>query len=650
MKRLQPGDLLDGRYSIVETLAQGGFGQTYIAEDRRRPGHPQCVVKQLQPENRHPRLLETAERLFFTEAETLERLGSHKQIPRLLAYFQEEEEFYLIQEYINGQTLAQEMRLGNPWPEERIYQLLQSILQVLAFIHKDGVIHRDIKPDNIIRRYTDQALVLVDFGTVKQVRSQLTAQGQIAPTVAIGTPGYMPTEQSRGNPRHNSDIYALGMVAIQAATGLGLAQLQEDPTTGEVIWEPWAKVNPDLAKILSQMVRYHFKDRYQSAMDVLRDLEAAGAITSINVSTLEEVRSNDNYGTDPARTEQPEVRSVADAIPAPLSGPTSIQPNSPTATTNTQNEATVVASPQSPGAAPSGYGQNMPNQNMPNQGMPNQSGPGDGRYGQGETVVSSGGFPIPQQSPQNYPNPNYPPSQGQPPAGPNAQGAGYPQNPGYQNSGYSNNSQATVVAGGGQPAYRPTGQQGPYTASQYPSGPNPQGQYPQGQYSQGQYPQGQYSQGQYPQGQYPQGQYPQGQPSSGPYGQQPTGGAANSASSISSSLAIAAGLGSAGWLLAAAIFSFAGTFWLASGFWLALVALAIFAIFAKTRPVTEQVMWLVIAAIATGIATLLVPSKIGLFSLFAAGTFGWLSVIILAIFAGALAFALLLLAKSISLS
>lgn len=344
VKRLQPGDLLDGRYSIVQSLAQGGFGQTHIAEDQRRPGHPQCVVKQLQPENRNPRLLETAERLFFTEAETLEHLGHHEQIPRLLAYFQEGDEFYLVQEFVDGQTLTNEIKLGEPWPEAKVYELLRSVLQVLAFIHQNGVIHRDIKPDNIIRRYADQQLVLVDFGTVKQVRSHLTAQGQMVPTVAIGTPGYMPTEQNRGNPRPNSDIYALGMVGIQAATGLSLTQLQEDPETGELIWQPWAKVSDQLAAVLNQMVRYHFKDRYQSAVDVLKDLEASGAITSFSVLTADEA-------DEAAADHEPTDNHLVSETPANLSThppvretPTNSPPPAPTVVV----DPTVGKSTQTP--------------------------------------------------------------------------------------------------------------------------------------------------------------------------------------------------------------------------------------------------------------------------------------------------------------
>ncbi|MBD3882081.1 serine/threonine protein kinase [Phormidium tenue FACHB-886] len=269
MKSLFRGKILDRRYRIVRTLAKGGFGETYIAEDTRLPGNPWCVVKHLKPGNSNTTLLENAKRLFSSEAETLQKLGRHNQIPQLLAYFEENREFYLVQELIEGHTLTRELISGRLWSDPQICLLLQEICTILAFVHGQGVIHRDIKPDNILRRTHDQKLVLVDFGTVKQV----VAQNHISTTIIAGTPGYMPTEQGRGKPRPTSDLYALGIIGIQAATGLKPAQLQEDANTGEIQWQPWAKCSEELAAILSKMVRYHFKERYQTAEAVLQDVE-----------------------------------------------------------------------------------------------------------------------------------------------------------------------------------------------------------------------------------------------------------------------------------------------------------------------------------------------------------------------------------------
>lgn len=268
------GKLLDGRYQVVQVLGSGGFGQTYLAQDTRRPGNPICVVKHLKPASTNAGVLDTARRLFHSEGETLEQLGHHDQIPRLLAYFEENQEFYLVQEFIEGHTLGVELPPGQRWAESGVMQLLQEVLTVLEFVHHRGVIHRDIKPDNLIRRTLDNKIVLVDFGAVKQVRTQtITASGQVsAATVAIGTPGYMATEQAQGRPRPSSDIYSLGIIAIQALTGLAPLQLQEDLNTGELLWQHLVSVSPRLGTVLNKMVRYHFKDRYQSATEALQEL------------------------------------------------------------------------------------------------------------------------------------------------------------------------------------------------------------------------------------------------------------------------------------------------------------------------------------------------------------------------------------------
>lgn len=269
------GQILDGRYHVVRNLGEGGFSKTFLAEDTRRPGHPICVVKHLQPARTDPNFLAVARRLFHSEADALEKLGHHDQIPRLLAFFEQQQEFYLVQEFVPGAALAQMLTPGQPWPEAQVRILLQELLQTLAFIHRQGVIHRDIKPENIIRRQSDDKYILVDFGSVKQVSSQTLLQNdQMTGTVIVGTPGYMAGEQGRGKPRPSSDIYALGIVAIQALTGTHPSKFQEDEF-GELVWQGQAQVSPQLSTVLTKMVRYYFKVRYQSAEEVLQDLKAA---------------------------------------------------------------------------------------------------------------------------------------------------------------------------------------------------------------------------------------------------------------------------------------------------------------------------------------------------------------------------------------
>lgn len=267
--------LLNGRYRIIRVLGSGGFGQTYVAEDIQQAGHPQCVVKQFKPAKQDVEFLKIARRLFTSEAATLSKLGSHPQIPALVDTFEENQEFYLVQEYIRGQTLQDELNQVKRLDEATVVAMLRDVLQILEFVHQNQVIHRDIKPANLMRREQDGSFVLIDFGAVKEIQTQLTSlePGQTNLTVGIGTHGYVPSEQLIGKPRYNSDIYALGMTAIQALTGLQPYQLPTHADTAEVIWRDRVAIAPQLEAVLTRMTRYHFNQRYQSAGDVLWALE-----------------------------------------------------------------------------------------------------------------------------------------------------------------------------------------------------------------------------------------------------------------------------------------------------------------------------------------------------------------------------------------
>ncbi|MEQ9353809.1 CHASE2 domain-containing protein [Coleofasciculus chthonoplastes] len=276
---VKPSDnpnLLAGRYKINRVLGSGGFGLTYLAEDSHRPGKPKCVVKHLKPARRDERFLAIARRLFHTEAEILEKLGRHPHIPQLLAYFEESREFYLVEEYIKGDSLSDELPVDKRVPEEQVVKLIKGLLEIMVFIHEHNVIHRDIKPSNIIRRQTDGQLVLIDFGAVKQIQPQQKLDQehdtQEHNTVAVGTRGYAPSEQYAGHPTLSSDIYAVGVIGIQALTGIPPHQLVLDSETGEISWRHLANVSDELAQILEKMVRYYFMDRYQSVTKVLEDL------------------------------------------------------------------------------------------------------------------------------------------------------------------------------------------------------------------------------------------------------------------------------------------------------------------------------------------------------------------------------------------
>jgi CHASE2 domain-containing sensor protein/tRNA A-37 threonylcarbamoyl transferase component Bud32 len=276
---LPPNYLLDGRYQAERALGSGGFGVTYVARDTKRPGKPQCVIKQLVPARRDASFVSLARRLFNTEAEILAKLGHHAQIPQLLAYFEDRQEFYLVQEFIDGMPLDRELEgATEPWSAAQVLDLLRQLLPVLGFIHSQRVIHRDLKPGNIIRvggaslkETRDRGkLVLIDFGAVKEIQPQATKEQ--SRTIAIGTRGYTPPEQYAGQPNYTSDIYALGTIAIEALTNTHPRYLPVDDQTGNLIWHDRVSIDPQLMRVLDKMVAYHFRDRYQSAAAVLIDL------------------------------------------------------------------------------------------------------------------------------------------------------------------------------------------------------------------------------------------------------------------------------------------------------------------------------------------------------------------------------------------
>jgi tetratricopeptide (TPR) repeat protein len=278
------GKILGGRYQISRHLGGGGFGQTYLASDLHLPGKPHCVVKQLKPRMSDPEALQAARRLFDTEAEVLYALGSHEQIPRLFAHFEEAQDFYLVQEFIEGQVLSQALKLQPQFTELEVIHLLQDLLTVLEFVHQQQVVHRDIKPSNLIRQQSDSRLILIDFGAVKQIGAQIIDAHEASITIAVGSSGYMPNEQLAGKPRFSSDIYAVGMMAIQCLTGIYPKKLREDPKTSEIIWRDQVQVSPEFANVLDTMVRYDFRQRYESAteaLEALRSLTRTAPIASV---------------------------------------------------------------------------------------------------------------------------------------------------------------------------------------------------------------------------------------------------------------------------------------------------------------------------------------------------------------------------------
>jgi serine/threonine protein kinase, bacterial len=276
--------LMNGRYRVLQGLGQGGFGATYLARDEQLPGQPNCVLKQLRPSTNAIHVIQMARDLFQREAQTLGRIGSHSQIPRLLDYFEANEEFFLVQEYVSGATLQQEVKKHGPFSEAGVKQFLSEILPVLDYVHKSNVIHRDIKPANLIRRAHDRKLVLIDFGAVKNHVASLveTASEQTAFTAyAIGTPGFAPPEQMAMRPVFSSDIYALGVTCVYLLAGKSPKDLSYDTSTGELMWRRNVHVSDHFAGVLEKMLEVSVRHRYSDASEVLEALDMEPYLESL---------------------------------------------------------------------------------------------------------------------------------------------------------------------------------------------------------------------------------------------------------------------------------------------------------------------------------------------------------------------------------
>lgn len=263
---------LRNRYYIIQLLSdQGGFGRTYLAKDADKLDEF-CVVKQLAPKTQETWAIEKSVELFEQEAMRLQQLGQHPQIPKLLAYFRENQYLYLVQEFIEGPTLLQELVQQGTFSALKIRELLIDILGILRFVHQHQVIHRDIKPDNIIRRQTDGKLVLIDFGIAKQLSAKTVAR--IGTT--IGSFGYVPMEQMEdGKVYPASDLYGLGATCFHLLSGIHPWELWKMQGYRWVSdWREYLKqpVNRTLGHILDQLLEKNYAQRYQSVEEVLEDV------------------------------------------------------------------------------------------------------------------------------------------------------------------------------------------------------------------------------------------------------------------------------------------------------------------------------------------------------------------------------------------
>ncbi|RUT08185.1 hypothetical protein DSM106972_013530 [Dulcicalothrix desertica PCC 7102] len=281
--------LLKERYRAVKPIGQGGFGRTFLAVDEDKPSKPQCVIKQFYPQAQGTSTVQKAVELFNQEAMRLDELGEHPQIPDLLAYFTQEDRQYLVQEFIDGYNLAQELVRQGAYSQSQIRYLLDDLLPVLQFCHARHVIHRDIKPENIIRRRglpgrstvisenNPGNLFLVDFGASKVATNEdVNKTG-----TSIGSPEYVAPEQIRGRALFASDIYSLGVTCIHLLTGKSPFDLH-DIHNDTWIWRQYLKssICDDLASVLDKMIETIPVRRYQSVSEVLQDLHKSAPNTN----------------------------------------------------------------------------------------------------------------------------------------------------------------------------------------------------------------------------------------------------------------------------------------------------------------------------------------------------------------------------------
>ncbi|MBK1987999.1 protein kinase [Sphaerospermopsis aphanizomenoides BCCUSP55] len=269
--------LLNNRYQVIQVLGAGGFGETSLAEDTHLPSRRRFVIKELKPINHDPATSTLIQQRFEREAAILENLGeTSDQIPKLYAYFPENGKFYLVQEWIEGHTLTNIIQSQGKLNETIVREILVSLLSVLDYVHSKGIIHRDIKPDNIILRSHDNKPVLIDFGAVKEtIRTVINPSGNPIQSIVIGTPGYMPSEQAIGRPVYATDIYSLGLTAIYLLTGKQPQELETHPQTGQILWQQYATgISPEMVQILTQAIEPRPSDRYTTASKMLYALKS----------------------------------------------------------------------------------------------------------------------------------------------------------------------------------------------------------------------------------------------------------------------------------------------------------------------------------------------------------------------------------------
>jgi serine/threonine-protein kinase len=285
---LGAGQVLEKRYRIVSQLGQGGFGRTYLAEALQRFSD-RCVLKEFAPQVQGAAELQKAKELFEREAGVLHQL-QHAQLPRFWELFQADIGhgngcLFLVQDYVEGQTYFDFFKSGKRLSEAEAIQFLCQMLPVLSYIHAKGIIHRDISPDNIILRNSDQLPVLIDFGCVKEIAatavSNFTNIGILQ--TRLGKKGYAPEEQLRkGEVYVSSDLYSLAVTVLVLLTG------KEPQDLYDIYQASWRwgeiKLSPSLQGILQKMLAHKISDRPSNANEVLQALQSQRSLAAATVT------------------------------------------------------------------------------------------------------------------------------------------------------------------------------------------------------------------------------------------------------------------------------------------------------------------------------------------------------------------------------
>jgi serine/threonine-protein kinase len=307
-------DLLNNRYRIIKVFGSGGFGNAFLAEDIYLPSVPTCIIKQLKKVTNDPEIARLVGERFAREAAILENLGNQSdRIPKLYAYFAQADRFYLVQEFIAGDTLTNLVKKQGPLSSDRVREILIDILPILDFIHSRGILHRDLKPDNIILRSADNKSVLIDFGAVREImNANLNEQGELVSSIAIGTPGFMPPEQAAGRPLYSSDLYSLALTAIYLLTGKTPQQLPIHPNTGDILWyDSTLEIESNLAIVLDQAISFNPEKRFSSASEMLAFL----AIETTNNSPTIPISQQNKHIEDNSQLQKQAQTSKHKKIP-----------------------------------------------------------------------------------------------------------------------------------------------------------------------------------------------------------------------------------------------------------------------------------------------------------------------------------------------